>query len=68
MDTIRESSLAVIDPSACVENDLFQYGMPNMPEMVPVSYPYNTPPNATKRPTRIAGLWVSISQWSTADM
>ena len=38
-----------------VENVLSQYGIARMPPMVPVSYPKRTPPNATKRPTQIAG-------------
>jgi hypothetical protein len=38
-----------------VENVLSQYGIARIPPMVPVSYPKSTPPNATKRPTQMAG-------------
>jgi hypothetical protein len=62
MDTIRESSLAVSFPSACVAKVCFQYFMPRIPEMVPVSYPNRTPPKATKKPMQIAGLCASVSQ------
>jgi hypothetical protein len=38
METIRESSLAVMLLSGCVENSCFQKSMARMPAMVPVSY------------------------------
>jgi len=38
-----------------------------MPEIVPVSYPKSTPPKATNRPMRIAGLKHFVSHWDALE-